>query len=68
MEFDDKMRCCSKVYDITAFLWNHPGGQEVLLPWAGKDATEAFATAHKRPVNEQRWLRYNQVGTLAAQT
>ncbi|KAJ3194439.1 hypothetical protein HK101_002708 [Irineochytrium annulatum] len=31
-----------KVYDITRFLDEHPGGEEVLLEQAGTDATEAF--------------------------
>ncbi|KAJ3196915.1 hypothetical protein HK101_007280 [Irineochytrium annulatum] len=31
-----------KVYDISAFLDEHPGGEDVLLEQAGKDATEAF--------------------------
>ncbi|KAG5884485.1 hypothetical protein JTB14_001280 [Gonioctena quinquepunctata] len=30
------------VYDVTAFLNEHPGGEEVLLEQAGKDASEAF--------------------------
>ncbi|KJH51457.1 cytochrome b5-like Heme/Steroid binding domain protein [Dictyocaulus viviparus] len=32
----------NKVYDVTKFLDEHPGGCEVLLEQAGKDATEAF--------------------------
>jgi cytochrome b involved in lipid metabolism len=32
----------SKVYDATKFLDEHPGGDEVILAEAGKDATEAF--------------------------
>ncbi|KAF7703392.1 cytochrome b5 [Silurus meridionalis] len=31
-----------KVYDITCFLEEHPGGEEVLLEQAGSDATESF--------------------------
>ncbi|GAA0186470.1 oxidoreductase [Lithospermum erythrorhizon] len=31
-----------KVYDVTKFLEDHPGGDEVLLSATGKDATENF--------------------------
>eukprot|EP00005_Dracoamoeba_jomungandri_P001187 CAMPEP_0174249840 /NCGR_PEP_ID=MMETSP0439-20130205/180_1 /TAXON_ID=0 /ORGANISM="Stereomyxa ramosa, Strain Chinc5" /LENGTH=145 /DNA_ID=CAMNT_0015329755 /DNA_START=61 /DNA_END=498 /DNA_ORIENTATION=- len=31
-----------KVYDVTAFLEEHPGGDGVLLDNAGTDSTEAF--------------------------
>ncbi|EIM88355.1 cytochrome b5 [Stereum hirsutum FP-91666 SS1] len=31
-----------KVYDVAGFLDEHPGGDEVILSEAGKDATEAF--------------------------
>jgi len=30
------------VYDVTSFLEEHPGGEEVLLEQSGKDATESF--------------------------
>jgi len=30
------------VYDVTPFLDEHPGGEEVLLEQAGKDCSEAF--------------------------
>lgn len=32
----------NSVYDVTAFLNEHPGGEEVLLEQSGQDATEAF--------------------------
>ncbi|KAH7909458.1 cytochrome b5-like heme/steroid binding domain-containing protein [Hygrophoropsis aurantiaca] len=31
-----------KVYDVTKFIDEHPGGDEVIFAEAGKDATEAF--------------------------
>ncbi|XP_020516642.1 cytochrome b5 type B [Labrus bergylta] len=31
-----------KVYDVTSFIEEHPGGEEVLLEQAGADATESF--------------------------
>uniref|UniRef100_A0A8C5IS47 Cytochrome b5 type B n=1 Tax=Junco hyemalis TaxID=40217 RepID=A0A8C5IS47_JUNHY len=31
-----------RVYDVTRFLDEHPGGEEVLLEQAGRDATESF--------------------------
>ncbi|CAG9830563.1 unnamed protein product [Diabrotica balteata] len=32
----------NNVYDVTPFLNEHPGGEEVLLEQAGKEASEAF--------------------------
>ncbi|XP_070504963.1 cytochrome b5-like [Chironomus tepperi] len=32
----------NSVYDVTNFLNEHPGGEEVLLEQSGKEATEAF--------------------------
>lgn len=32
-----------KVYDVTAFLSDHPGGEDLILDYAGKDATEIMA-------------------------
>ena len=35
-----------KVYDVTKFMVDHPGGKEAILLFAGKDATEEFDMLH----------------------
>ena len=30
------------MYDVTQFLMEHPGGEEVMMEYAGRDATVAF--------------------------
>ncbi|KOS21477.1 Cytochrome b2 [Escovopsis weberi] len=35
-----------KAYDLTEFLPEHPGGEEIILKYAGKDATEEFDPIH----------------------
>ncbi|XP_013112079.1 cytochrome b5 [Stomoxys calcitrans] len=30
------------VYDVTKFIKEHPGGEDLILEYAGKDATKAF--------------------------
>jgi L-lactate dehydrogenase (cytochrome) len=35
-----------QVYDLTSFLAEHPGGADILLKFAGKDATKAFSSMH----------------------
>ncbi|RSH80772.1 Cytochrome b2, mitochondrial precursor [Saitozyma podzolica] len=35
-----------KVYDVTDFLENHPGGEGIILANAGKDATKIFKPLH----------------------
>ncbi len=34
----------NSVYDITSFIYSHPGGSETLISYCGKDATGAFLT------------------------
>lgn len=35
-----------KVYDVTDYLEEHPGGVNKIMEWAGKDATKAFREAN----------------------
>ncbi|VDD86230.1 unnamed protein product [Enterobius vermicularis] len=45
----------NKVYDVTEFLDEHPGGCEVLLELAGGDATENFEdVGHSTDAQEMR--------------
>ncbi|KAG8056475.1 hypothetical protein GUJ93_ZPchr0002g23301 [Zizania palustris] len=49
---DDLWICISgDVYDVTAWLPHHPGGDLPLLMLAGQDATDAFATYHPPSVS-----------------
>eukprot|EP00298_Acanthocystis_sp_HF-20_P026989 c4854_g1_i1.p1 GENE.c4854_g1_i1~~c4854_g1_i1.p1 ORF type:complete len:134 (-),score=50.63 c4854_g1_i1:89-490(-) len=45
-----------KVYDVSKFLRDHPGGDEILLEHGGKDVTETFIdighTKHARDLRE----------------
>jgi|SRR3989338_1565946 len=36
-----------QVYDITAYLPDHPSEPELVLPWCGKEATQAWQTKGK---------------------
>lgn len=35
------------IYDITPFFGSHPGGDAIMLPYCGQDATTAFDTKDK---------------------
>ena len=39
-----------KVYDVTNFLVDHPGGKDAILLYAGQDATEQFHLMHQESV------------------
>jgi cytochrome b involved in lipid metabolism len=57
------------VYDLTAYLPEHPSGPDLLQPWCGKEATLAYDTKTKgRPHSAyaDELLAKYRIGTFAA--
>jgi cytochrome b involved in lipid metabolism len=56
------------VYDLTSYLPNHPSSPDIVLPWCGKDATDAYNTKTKgrphSPYADELLAKY-RIGTLA---
>jgi cytochrome b involved in lipid metabolism len=56
---------CDYVYDCTDFIYKHPGSQDVMLEYAGRDATLAFiGTGHSK--HAKRLLQKLLIGELPA--
>uniref|UniRef100_A0A0C9QWS3 TSA: Wollemia nobilis Ref_Wollemi_Transcript_3290_1186 transcribed RNA sequence n=1 Tax=Wollemia nobilis TaxID=56998 RepID=A0A0C9QWS3_9CONI len=56
-----------KVYDVTKFMDDHPGGDEVLLSATGKDATDDFEdVGHSNSAREMMEQYY--IGEIDAST
>ncbi len=53
-----------KVYDMTDFMEDHPGGSKVVMLYAGKDATDEFTMLHKPSILNKFGPRL-LVGTLS---
>lgn len=51
------------VYDVTKYLADHPGGVDIMLEFAGKDATEAFDNAGHSEDADEIMADY-RIGTL----
>lgn len=49
-------RIDGKVYDIKSFLDKHPGGSDLLLLAAGRDATVMFRSYHRNLGKAQKFL------------
>lgn len=57
----------NNVYDVTSFIPNHSGGPQAIIPFCGKDATQAFDTRNGRGPHPARALEFLQsmlVGTI----
>ncbi len=54
-----------KVYDLTAWISAHPGGQDKIIPLCGTDATAAFTAQHSGDAQPAERLATFQIGTLA---
>ncbi|ELU45698.1 vacuolar assembling protein VPS41 [Rhizoctonia solani AG-1 IA] len=57
-----------KVYDVTEFISEHPGGSAVLLKHAGKDATAAYEMAHGPEIIEEGLPPEKKKGTVDPST
>ena len=53
------------VYDVTAFIDKHPGGDKNILKLCGLDGTEAFERKHGGQENPENALKGFEVGTLS---
>ncbi|KAI3967832.1 hypothetical protein MKX01_011007 [Papaver californicum] len=56
-----------KVYDVTEFMENHPGGDQVLLTASGKDATEDFEDVGHSESAKEMLVKY-YIGEIDSST
>ncbi|XP_054161130.1 cytochrome b5-like, partial [Oppia nitens] len=55
-----------QVYDVSKFIQEHPGGEEVLLEQLGRDASEPFEDSGHTPEAREMMLKY-KIGELCAE-
>uniref|UniRef100_A0A8D0KV32 Cytochrome b5 heme-binding domain-containing protein n=1 Tax=Strix occidentalis caurina TaxID=311401 RepID=A0A8D0KV32_STROC len=54
-----------KVYDVSKFSRQHPGGSRVISHYAGQDATDAFVAFHNDKSLVKKYLKSLLIGELA---
>lgn len=54
------------VYDLTAWIAQHPGGMSAIVSLCGKDGTEAFSGQHAKDPRAQAVLTTFKIGSLAS--
>ncbi|KAI0691914.1 FMN-dependent dehydrogenase-domain-containing protein [Cytidiella melzeri] len=57
-----------KVYDVTEFLPDHPGGSKIILKYAGKDATAEYEPIHPPDAIEKNLPPEKQLGSVDLST
>eukprot|EP01125_Pyxidicula_operculata_P006087 TRINITY_DN211_c1_g1_i1.p1 TRINITY_DN211_c1_g1~~TRINITY_DN211_c1_g1_i1.p1 ORF type:complete len:445 (-),score=95.61 TRINITY_DN211_c1_g1_i1:160-1494(-) len=55
-----------KVYDVTKFVDNHPGGREIFLSAAGRDCTDLIKSYHPFTDKPYSILPKYEIGTLSS--
>ncbi|KAI0600423.1 FMN-dependent dehydrogenase-domain-containing protein [Biscogniauxia sp. FL1348] len=56
------------VYDLSSFVPEHPGGADVLLRYAGRDATAAYAEVHSMSLIRDSLPASSRIGALDTAT
>uniref|UniRef100_A0A3B4TDS4 Fatty acid 2-hydroxylase n=1 Tax=Seriola dumerili TaxID=41447 RepID=A0A3B4TDS4_SERDU len=55
----------TRVYDVTAFLRMHPGGEALILRRSGKDVIQEMeGPPHRHSENARRWMEQYYIGEL----
>lgn len=55
----------TRIYDVTAFLRMHPGGEALIRSRSGKDITQEMeGPPHRHSTNARRWLEQYYIGQL----
>lgn len=57
-----------RAYDVTDFLPEHPGGQKIILKYAGKDATKEFDPIHPPDTLEKYLPKDKHLGPVDMST
>lgn len=60
----------NKIYSVSSYLNTHPGGAAIIIPYCGKDATQAFATKDGKGVHSalaQELLASFYIGTIGSE-
>jgi len=56
-----------KVYDLTNFIYKHPGGADKILKICGKDGTDLFVKMHGGKKTPEEILKSFEIGVLKSQ-